>query len=197
MGRKGNAKCSIEGCEKRELARRWCSMHYWRWKKTGDPGEAERRRAPNGSNVNCVVEGCETPAHARKMCPAHLNRWRLYGDPLGTAPPRRRRTVEELRELVRRGEITGGTTSPDGYRYHSIKGVGRFAEHRLMMEAHMGRALLPDETVHHKNGDRGDNRIENLELWSSSHPPGQRVADKVAWAREILARYADLPSEAL
>ena len=39
------------------------------------------------------------------------------------------------------------------------------------------------------NGDRADNRPENLELWSSWQPAGQRVTDKVQWAKELLARY--------
>lgn len=58
------------------------------------------------------------------------------------------------------------------------------------MEAHLGRPLRPEETVHHKNGQRRDNRLSNLELWSSSHPKGQRVEDKVDWALEILGLYA-------
>lgn len=77
------------------------------------------------------------------------------------------------------------------------------------MESCLGRLLKAHENVHHKNGDRLDNRLKlghelggcpatccNLELWSKSQPPGQRVADKVTWAREILRLYgAMFPEE--
>lgn len=67
-------------------------------------------------------------------------------------------------------------------------GQARLA-HRVIMEKHLDRELLPDENVHHINGVKIDNRIENLELWSTYQPSGQRVVDKLEWAYEIIRRY--------
>lgn len=95
---------------------------------------------------------------------------------------------DRVLDLHLAGEYAG-VTDKSGYVYLSVRKKRR-AVHRLVMERHLGRELLPTEEVHHKNGQRSDNRLEQLELWSHSQPCGQRVEDKVAWAIELLKLYA-------
>ena len=64
-----------------------------------------------------------------------------------------------------------------------------FYEHRYVMEKYLERPLHEGENVHHINGDRSDNRPENLELWISQQPAGQRVVDLLNWAYALRERY--------
>lgn len=72
------------------------------------------------------------------------------------------------------------TTGERGYRN---------LEHREIMERQLGRPLKAHETVHHKDGNRQNNALDNLELWSKRHPPGQRVSDKIAFCVDFLKEY--------
>jgi hypothetical protein len=72
------------------------------------------------------------------------------------------------------------------------KNNGYKFEHILIMEQHLGRLLFDGENVHHVNGVKDDNRIENLELWVKPQPTGVRVEDALAWANKIVERYKTL-----
>src|SRR5208282_666921 len=89
-------------------------------------------------------------------------------------------------------DVGDGFIDKNGYRM--LKRNGRYTpEHRLVMETKIGRKLFEFENVHHINGQKLDNRLENLEIWNKKHPSGQRIPDKVAHAVETLSLY---PAEA-
>lgn len=88
-----------------------------------------------------------------------------------------------------------GCLTKFGYRKIAKKGhpnawrTGEMLEHVFIMSEHLGRPIRKGETIHHKNGIKHDNRIENLELWNNSHPHGQRVKDKIKFYKEFLDLY--------
>ena len=123
----------------------------------------------------CEKDGCSGPFFARGLCNVHYYKAWRSGEGFGKRVNR---------------EKHAGTLMDGGY-VRTLKNGRRIFDHRRVMEEILGRPLLPEETVHHINGDRGDNRPENLELWSSSQPSGQRIEDKIQWAKAILRLYGE------
>lgn len=134
----------------------------------------------------CNIPGCTGKHKARGLC-------RFHYDQLTSKNPTGVRKRTRLSEVDPDNPWTWGWhLNNKGYvlRVTTLGGKKRIKlEHRIVMEQHLGRELEPHENVHHINGVRHDNRPENLEIWSRSQPPGQRVSDKVAWAKEILTLY--------
>jgi len=82
------------------------------------------------------------------------------------------------------GYLTGWL-SPDDPMAAMRDKRGYVKEHRLVMARKLGRPLLSNEDVHHKNGIKIDNSPENLELWIVNQPKGQRVSDVAQHALEL------------
>lgn len=168
--------CSEEGCDDPIKGRGLCNKHYSRFKvKVGIPG------APD-----CSFEGCDRVSYAKGLCATHSSQMNRRGF---------------LSPIVPKDPGTWGAWCLNGGGYRQrmrinpeTKKSEHQLEHRLVMEEHLGRKLESFENVHHINGIKDDNRIENLELWLVSQPPGQRVADRITHAKWVLERYGDDPS---
>ena len=168
--------CRVDGCEGAVRSLDLCYKHYMRQYRKGTTEGADQTTY---DTEMCAVGTCTRRRVKSAYCRAHYTRLYRHGD------------VQEHIPLREVGTVTW-SLNKKGYvrRHQRINGKSvTILKHREVMEQHLGRKLLRSEEVHHVNGDKQNNRIRNLELWSTSQPAGQRVEDKVAWAIEILDLY--------
>lgn len=182
-----NQPCAVEACGAARTTKGFCTSHYSRWKRHGDPlagGPPRVHRQKVGEPRRlCEVEACIKTHSSHGLCQTHYSRFRR-GEVNWSRPIR----VPAGRSRDAKGYVY--VRIPDGHPIFTRRAQRYIPEHRFVMSEHLGRVLLATENVHHVNGIRDDNRLSNLELWVTSQPPGQRVPDRVADALEILHRYA-------
>lgn len=167
--------CAFDGCEMWAKKRGWCDMHYMQWRNHGQV-QARQRNRPR---LDCSFDGCDRPHKRYGWCETHSKQV-ARGQELRPIRTERARRIVTAEGYVK-------VWAPD---HRNAQAAGYVLEHIAVMAEHIGRPLLPQENVHHKHGVKDDNRIGQLELWTTSQPKGQRVADKVEWAVELLALYA-------
>ena len=165
--------CIAEDCVETVVGGGYCAVHYAR--RFNDGWRATRPAKP------CEVDGCEKAARSKGLCTSHYAKMRRWGTPVPPERPKPKHTKRDSRS----GYVM--VKAPDSPMAMSN---GYVVEHRLVMAEMIGRPLEKFENVHHINGVKDDNRPENLELWNTYQPAGQRPDDKVEWAVRILELYA-------
>lgn len=208
--------CGVADCDARVKSYGWCNAHYQRWATNGTPRSIRKPARPRGT---CAFNGCEDKESTRGLCPGHYHQLRSgvpLKPKRGQLPARSCDFKGCGRKHSRRGwcsaharqALTGKPMHPIGERpkkhrlvtqngyvllykpdHPNARPSGWIFEHVFVMANHLSRKLTKAENVHHVNGDRTDNRLENLELWNTHQPKGQRVDQKVEWALSILRQY--------
>lgn len=169
--------CEVDDCDQAHNSRGMCSTHYKRWQ---------------ASQRSCSIDGC-AKAYARNgFCRGHFDRSVKYGKPLA-GPPIRDRATNGSPRPIRQGEGYVLVWAPE---HPNAQASGYILEHIKVMADSLGRPLRKGENVHHVNGVKDDNRRENLELWVTMQPTGQRAPDLIRYALEILERYGSDPADA-
>lgn len=181
-----NDPCLVESCPKPRRNKHkpsYCAAHQNRVRTHGDPLPHVPLREYSKTGI-CAAEDCGKKVQARGLCSTHD--WRMQN--WGTFDTTGRRLIFRQEDGARRLDRDGYVTvkAPN---HSEARSNGWAREHRKVMSDHLGRPLTRTENVHHKNGIRDDNRIENLELWNTIQPSGQRVEDKIRFAIEVLRLY--------
>ena len=141
----------------------------------------KRRLAGEYGTRDCSVNNCDRHAVAKGLCEFHRNRHvRTGSTDLDSTPKRGERSSRWIGRSITPAGYVSITLPPDhpqhlwGRKPSDTSGSHsrRILEHRLVMGLALGRRVRSSETVHHINGDRTDNRLENLQLRQGAHGAG-------------------------
>ena len=174
--RMGFEVCKIAGCERRSRDGGYCNAHKYRL----DHGMAleipfRPRNANYKKGTPCSMAECGRPILAHGLCQMHYQRevkgQQLEGPAKKVAGTGRSLTADGYIRITVPRDTPNCRPLPKGNQYGSI------LEHRHVMQRHLGRPLRPGEQVHHKDGNRTNNAISNLELKASAHGTGITVED--------------------
>ena len=166
-------KCSVNGCKKEARSNGLCNTH----------ASYARRYGLLPNSRKCTVQGCERFEYAKGYCSLHYQRFKKFGDPMENVKPR------VFKHPI--GTIVPERPIDNSYLVIKVKDIGVkdidwIYHHRFIMEQHLSRKLTSEEYVHHKNGNKQDNRISNLELTNSSDHASHHFSGPRKFTDEIL-----------
>lgn len=120
--------CSVHGCDRSARTRGWCSAHYMRWTRYGDPrvGGPVKRLKPHRT---CALDGCDSEPVGHGLCDKHYTRQQRWGDPNGSAP-----IVPDEERFWERVDKTAECWLWIGHK--NVYGYGRFGHSRTEVFAH-------------------------------------------------------------
>lgn len=167
-------KCSIDNCNKKARNYGLCNTH----------ASYARRHGLLPNAKKCSIDDCNNYAYCKGFCSSHYQRFKKYGDPI--APSIKTRDFK-----CSLGTIRKERPSDNPYLVIKISETGDKStdwvyHHRYIMEQHLGRKLKRNEYVHHKNGNKQDNRLENLAITDSTRHARHHFSEPRKFTDEML-----------